>query len=173
MVEGFATDLAPADWQLEVGRALTLVQHDRIVICQSYPDANDVQLVPGDGDTLPVMGNRLRSSLLGHPAPSKWVRLRSSMVESLDRYPDGDPVGVSGEIAADMGDAVVREGEVDIAAVDVTAGRLVPGDDPGGVLDYGGGHRFRSSRYPRRDCFVAPPPAMTQRKSWPQPALAI
>src|SRR2546421_13069401 len=42
------------------------------------------------------MGNRLRSSLLGHPAPSKWVRLRSSMVESLDRYPDGEPVGVSG-----------------------------------------------------------------------------
>jgi putative glycosyl hydrolase-like family 15 (GHL15) protein len=42
MVEGFATDLAPADWQLELSRALVLVRHDRIVICQSYPDVNDV-----------------------------------------------------------------------------------------------------------------------------------
>jgi hypothetical protein len=42
MVEGFATNLAPADWQLELQRALVLVQHDKIVICQSYPDVNDV-----------------------------------------------------------------------------------------------------------------------------------
>jgi hypothetical protein len=42
MLEGFATGLAPADWQLELNRALDLVRRDKIVICQSYPDANDV-----------------------------------------------------------------------------------------------------------------------------------
>jgi hypothetical protein len=42
MVEGFATGLAPADWQLELTRALQLVRKDKIVICQSYPDENDV-----------------------------------------------------------------------------------------------------------------------------------
>src|SRR6266508_353393 len=36
------------------------------------------------------------SSLLGQPAPSKWVRLNSSIVRSLSRYPDGEPFGVSG-----------------------------------------------------------------------------
>jgi hypothetical protein len=41
MVEGFATGLAPADWELELSRALALVRRDRIVICQSYPDAGD------------------------------------------------------------------------------------------------------------------------------------
>ena len=61
-----------------------------------YPDEYDVQLVPGEADTEPVTGNRLRSSLFGHPAPSKWVRLKSSTVLSLNRYPDGEPVGVSG-----------------------------------------------------------------------------
>ena len=43
MVEGFATGLAPADWQLELTRALALVKLDKIVICQSYPDEGDVQ----------------------------------------------------------------------------------------------------------------------------------
>jgi hypothetical protein len=42
MVEGFATGLAPADWQLELTRALALVKLDRIVICQSYPAEGDV-----------------------------------------------------------------------------------------------------------------------------------
>lgn len=42
MVEGFATGLAPADWQLELTRALGLVRKGKIVICQSYPDAADV-----------------------------------------------------------------------------------------------------------------------------------
>jgi len=42
MLEGFATGLAPADWQLELNRALDLVRRDKIVICQSYPDATDV-----------------------------------------------------------------------------------------------------------------------------------
>lgn len=42
MVEGFATGLAPADWQLELTRALGLVRKGRIVICQSYPDPADV-----------------------------------------------------------------------------------------------------------------------------------
>jgi hypothetical protein len=41
MVEGFATGLAPADWQLELTRALALVRRDKIVICQSYPDETD------------------------------------------------------------------------------------------------------------------------------------
>jgi hypothetical protein len=41
-VEGFATNLAPADWQLELTRALGLVRLNRIVICQSYPDPSDV-----------------------------------------------------------------------------------------------------------------------------------
>ena len=35
MIEGFATGLAPVDWQLELTRALGLVRKDRIVICQS------------------------------------------------------------------------------------------------------------------------------------------
>lgn len=43
MVEGFATNLAPADWQLELTRALGLVRKGRVVICQSYPDVGDVQ----------------------------------------------------------------------------------------------------------------------------------
>lgn len=42
MVEGFATGLAPVDWQLELTRALALVQRGKIVICQSYPDEGDV-----------------------------------------------------------------------------------------------------------------------------------
>ena len=36
------------------------------------------------------------SSLLGQPAPSKWVRLNSSIVVSRLRYPEGEAVGVSG-----------------------------------------------------------------------------
>lgn len=43
MVEGFATGLAPADWQLELTRALGLIRKDRIVICQSYPAVDDVE----------------------------------------------------------------------------------------------------------------------------------
>lgn len=42
MLEGFATGLAPADWQLELTRALGLVRKDRIVVCQSYPAVDDV-----------------------------------------------------------------------------------------------------------------------------------
>jgi hypothetical protein len=42
MIEGFATDLAPADWQLELTRALGLIAENRVVICQSYPGENDV-----------------------------------------------------------------------------------------------------------------------------------
>lgn len=43
MVEGFATGLAPADWQLELTRALGLIRKGKVVICQSYPDVGDVQ----------------------------------------------------------------------------------------------------------------------------------
>lgn len=43
MVEGFATNLAPADWQLELTRALGLVREDKVVICQSYPEPSDVR----------------------------------------------------------------------------------------------------------------------------------
>lgn len=42
MLEGFATDLAPVDWQLELTRALGLVRKGKVVICQSYPDVGDV-----------------------------------------------------------------------------------------------------------------------------------
>ncbi len=42
MLEGLATNLAPADWQLELTRGLGLVQKGKVVICQSYPDASDV-----------------------------------------------------------------------------------------------------------------------------------
>jgi hypothetical protein len=42
MIEGFATGLAAADWQLELTRALGLVRKDKVVICQSYPDPGDV-----------------------------------------------------------------------------------------------------------------------------------
>lgn len=42
MLEGFATKLAPVDWQLELTRALGLIRKGRVVICQSYPDAGDV-----------------------------------------------------------------------------------------------------------------------------------
>lgn len=42
MIEGFATNLAPVDWQLELTRALGLVRKDKIVICQSYPNESDV-----------------------------------------------------------------------------------------------------------------------------------
>jgi hypothetical protein len=42
MLEGFATNLAPADWQLELTRALGLVRKGKVIICQSYPDAGDV-----------------------------------------------------------------------------------------------------------------------------------
>ena len=43
MIEGFATNLAPADWQLELTRAVRLVRKDKIVIAQSYPAVEDVQ----------------------------------------------------------------------------------------------------------------------------------
>ncbi|HET8894429.1 MAG TPA: putative glycoside hydrolase [Gaiellaceae bacterium] len=42
MLEGFATNLAPVDWQLELTRALGLIRKGKVVICQSYPDVNDV-----------------------------------------------------------------------------------------------------------------------------------
>jgi Hypothetical glycosyl hydrolase family 15 len=42
MIEGFATGLAPADWQLELNRTLALVRKDKVVLCQSYPDVSDV-----------------------------------------------------------------------------------------------------------------------------------
>jgi hypothetical protein len=42
MIEGFATNLAPADWQLELTRTVGLVRKGKVVICQSYPDAGDV-----------------------------------------------------------------------------------------------------------------------------------
>jgi hypothetical protein len=42
MIEGFATGLAPVDWQLELTRALGLVRKDKVVIAQSYPDLADV-----------------------------------------------------------------------------------------------------------------------------------
>ena len=42
MIEGFATGLATADWQLELTRTLGLVSKGRTVICQSYPPVNDV-----------------------------------------------------------------------------------------------------------------------------------
>jgi hypothetical protein len=42
MIEGFATALAPADWQLELTRALGLIREGKIVICQSYPAVGDV-----------------------------------------------------------------------------------------------------------------------------------
>jgi hypothetical protein len=43
MIEGFATNLAPSDWLLELTRALSLVRKGKIVIAQSYPAAGDVQ----------------------------------------------------------------------------------------------------------------------------------
>src|SRR5205085_3815564 len=43
-----------------------------------------------------------------------------------------DPVRGAGKFASDKGDAVVLENEVDTAAVDMMAGRFVPGDQPGG-----------------------------------------
>lgn len=42
MIEGFATNLAPVDWQLELTCTLGLVRKGKIVICLSYPDAGDV-----------------------------------------------------------------------------------------------------------------------------------
>jgi hypothetical protein len=41
MIEGFATNLAPVDWELELNRALGLTREHKVVICQSYPDEND------------------------------------------------------------------------------------------------------------------------------------
>lgn len=42
MIEDFATGLAPADWALDLDRALGLVRKGRVVIAQSYPAAGDV-----------------------------------------------------------------------------------------------------------------------------------
>jgi putative glycosyl hydrolase-like family 15 (GHL15) protein len=59
MVEGFATNLAPADWQLELTRALGLIRKDKVVICQAYPDVNDVDARMFDlASYLLVKGNR-------------------------------------------------------------------------------------------------------------------
>ena len=58
-----------------------------------------------------------------------------------------DPVRRTGVIVADVGDAVVGKGEIEIAAVDVPPRRLVPGNHPGGVLDHSGRHRFASLRF--------------------------
>jgi hypothetical protein len=59
MVEGFATNLAPADWQLELSRAVALVKLNKIVICQSYPDVNDVTARLFDfGSYLLIRGSR-------------------------------------------------------------------------------------------------------------------
>jgi hypothetical protein len=52
--------------------------------------------VPGEAPSAPVIGRMLISSVLGQPAPSKWVRLNSSIVVSRLRYPEGEAVGVSG-----------------------------------------------------------------------------
>jgi len=39
MIESFALNLAPFDWNLELTRAWSLVQKQRIVICQAYPQS--------------------------------------------------------------------------------------------------------------------------------------
>jgi hypothetical protein len=53
-------------------------------------------------------------------------------------------VGGSGETASEEGDPVVGEGDIDIAAIDMTAQPLVPGDHPGGVLNQRRRHCFAS-----------------------------
>ena len=47
---------------------------------------------------------------------------------------------LAGEAGADVDDAVVREGHVDVAGVDVARAGRVPDDGPGGVADEGGRH---------------------------------
>src|ERR1700731_3082969 len=61
---------------------------------------------------------------------------------AVDRH-----IGWPGETAPDKADPLVGECDVEPAPVDVAAAALVPRDDPGGVLDHGGGHRFRSLRH--------------------------
>src|SRR5439155_14185552 len=46
----------------------------------------------------------------------------------------------AGIMRSDKDDRAVAEGDVDIAAVDVTPSARVPGDDPIGVTDDGDGH---------------------------------
>jgi hypothetical protein len=59
MVEGFATGLAPVDWQLELKRALGLIRKGRVVICQSYPAVGDVEARTFDlGSYLLIEGTR-------------------------------------------------------------------------------------------------------------------
>lgn len=46
MIEGFAffgpgSYFDPADWQLQMNRALTLVRSNKVVLCQSYPEAGN------------------------------------------------------------------------------------------------------------------------------------
>src|SRR5260370_28016581 len=52
------------------------------------------------------------------------------------------PVRRSGVISSDESNRVVDEDDVDVAAIAVTPGGLVPGDNPIGFLDDGHGHGF-------------------------------
>jgi hypothetical protein len=57
-----------------------------------------------------------------------------------------DAVRLARETLAEMDDAVVGKGEVDVAAIGLAAGDFVPGDDLGGVLDQGGWHSWAPLR---------------------------
>ena len=63
----------------------------------------------------------------------------------------------AGEIAPEKEDAVVLEGEVDAAAVNLPAQPFVPGDHPGGVFDQSRSHlaHSRPESPIDRDCFAS------------------
>ena len=82
--------------------------------------------------------------LLAHPAIERLVLGMSMDVDQPGQYQPiltvDHPLRRPGVIASDKDDRAIAKGDVYIAAVDVTLGALVPGDDPVGILDDGRGH---------------------------------
>jgi poly(3-hydroxybutyrate) depolymerase len=92
MIEGFAfwepgNYLDPADWQLQMNRALDLARSNKIVICQSYPGAGDAtERMFATGSYLLVKGT------------ATYLNLLSTDAVALEYYPEytldlGAPVG--------------------------------------------------------------------------------
>src|ERR1700745_813880 len=90
--------------------------------------------------------------LLAHPTIERLVLGVRGDVDQPWQYgaisPVDDPVRHPWIIASDKDDRAVGKGDVDIAAIDMAPGNLVPGDHPIGISDDGRSHSGLPSSIP-------------------------
>ena len=83
--------------------------------------------------------------LLAHAAIERLMLRMRMNVDQPRQYQTiravDDPVRFPGIITPDKSDRIAGKGDVDVAAVDVTSGAFVLGDEPIGFADEVDGHR--------------------------------